>query len=282
MAWSRLEITSRFKFPIKIDISLTSRGVNKGRCVCRLCGCRYRGLFGTALAGYEDADAFDHLCRRACALGEKDIGVKRAVEGVDGPGDDHRGKTRVELLGATDQFVTVHLRHQEIAENQVEGAGKRSLENFKRLLRCSYGDDAVTSGFEKEGADREDLFVIVYAENRLLGAHAVSLLPDATLWWLAADGPVRRVCWLAVRTGLGVSKDCPVARPDVALRRVMGLLLRKNRDWKSEALPSAPLRDQRHLSDELCCRTAGCERGPMPAQVARGSRRHEINLLRIQ
>jgi hypothetical protein len=34
------------------------------------------------------------------------------------------------------------------------------------------------------------LFVVIYAENRLLRAHTVSLLPDATLWWLAADGPV--------------------------------------------------------------------------------------------
>jgi hypothetical protein len=33
------------------------------------------------------------------------------------------------------------------------------------------------------------LFVVIYTEDRLLGAHAVSLLPDATLWWLAADRP---------------------------------------------------------------------------------------------
>jgi hypothetical protein len=33
------------------------------------------------------------------------------------------------------------------------------------------------------------LFVVIYAEDRLLGAHAVSLLPEATLWGLAADRP---------------------------------------------------------------------------------------------
>jgi hypothetical protein len=34
------------------------------------------------------------------------------------------------------------------------------------------------------------LFVVINTENRLLGAHAVSLLPDTTFWWLSADGPV--------------------------------------------------------------------------------------------
>jgi hypothetical protein len=152
-------------------------------------GRRRDGLFGTALAGDKNADALDHFGRRTGALGQEDICVKSAIEGVDGAGDDHRGQTRMKLFGASNQFVAIHLRHQEIAEDQVEGAGKRSLKNLQRLLRVFYCGDAVTSGFEKKGADRKDLFVVIYAENRLLGAHAVSLLPDATFWWLATDGP---------------------------------------------------------------------------------------------
>ena len=37
------------------------------------------------------------------------------------------------------------------------------------LLGGGGGDDAVAAGFEEEGADREYLFVVVYAEDRLLG-----------------------------------------------------------------------------------------------------------------
>ena len=78
------------------------------------------GLFGAALAGDEDADAFEHFGGGAGALGQEDVGVERAVEGVDGAGDDHRGQAGMELLGAADEFVSVHLGHQEIAEQQVE------------------------------------------------------------------------------------------------------------------------------------------------------------------
>jgi hypothetical protein len=77
-------------------------------------------LFGAALPGYEDADALDHFCGRGSTLGQEDVGVDSAVEGVDGARDNHRGKARVELLGAADEFVAVHLRHEEIAEQEIE------------------------------------------------------------------------------------------------------------------------------------------------------------------
>jgi hypothetical protein len=89
--------------------------VHIGRYVCRLRRCRHDGLFGAALAGDEDANAFDHLGSRAGAFGQEDIGVESAVEGVDGAGDDHCGEAGVELLGATDQFVSVHLWHEKVA-----------------------------------------------------------------------------------------------------------------------------------------------------------------------
>ena len=91
-------------------------------------------LLRAALAGYEDADALDHLGGRAGALGQKDVGAAGAVEGVDGAGDDHRGQAGMKLLGATDEFVAVHLRHEEIAEQQVEGAGERTVERYRAPL----------------------------------------------------------------------------------------------------------------------------------------------------
>ena len=66
----------------------------------------------------------------------------------------------------------------------------------------------------------------------------------------------------------GGVQNCPVARPDSALRRVMGLLLRESGRQKRARLSCRFHRDQRHPSGERGCRTAGCERGLMPAQVA--------------
>jgi hypothetical protein len=196
--------------------------------------------------------------------------VQSAVEGIDRARDNHGGKTGVDLLGAANQFVAVHLGHQKVAEDQVECAGKRSLEDLEGLLRSIDCNDAVATGFEKEGADRENLLVVIYAKDRFLGAHAVSLLPDATLWWLAADGPVWRICWFADRRPGGVH-NFPVARPDTALRRVMGLLLRGADDKRAKLsclllwgpAPSArramlPNRGVR----ERPCANAGCHAAP--------------------
>src|SRR3984885_10540080 len=95
---------------------LRRRCVGKGRKFRGVRGRLIDSLFGAALAGYQYADALDHLGGRGGSLRRKDISLERAVEGIDSAGDDHRRKARVDLFGATDEFVTVHLRHQEIAQ----------------------------------------------------------------------------------------------------------------------------------------------------------------------
>ena len=84
------------------------------------------------------------------------------------------------------------------------------------------------------------------------------------------------------RTGLVVFKIAPVIRLDSALWRVMGRLLQKSGRQKSKALLSAPPKDQRHPSVELSRRTAGCERGHVPTQVATRLHETQDSLLRIQ
>jgi len=116
-------------------------------------GCLGDGLLGAALAGYEDADALDHLGGRGGSLGQEDVGVDGAVEGVDRTRDNHRGKAWVELLGAADEFVAVHLRHEEIAEQQVERAGEGLLHELEGLLCGGYGNDAVATGLQKKGTN---------------------------------------------------------------------------------------------------------------------------------
>jgi hypothetical protein len=76
---------------------------------------------------------------------------------------------------------------------------------------------------------------------------------------IAADRPVRRFCWFCRLTGL-VCPKLPRGSAGAAFRRVMGRLLRKSEDQKSKALLSAPYRISSIPSDELGCRTAGCER----------------------
>jgi hypothetical protein len=87
----------------------------------------------------------------------------------------------VELLGATDQVIAVHLRHGEIAEEEVDRSRERVGDGVECVLRIDECDDAVASGFEKESSDGQDLLIVVNAENGLLGAHSFSVLPACIL-----------------------------------------------------------------------------------------------------
>ena len=87
----------------------------------------------------------------------------------------------MQLFGAADEFVAVHLRHEEVAENEVEGARCGPLKDLEGFPGGVSRDDAITASFEEKATDRENLLIVIYAENRFFGAHAVSLLPDAVL-----------------------------------------------------------------------------------------------------
>lgn len=132
-----------------------------------------RGLPGASFAGYEDADAFDHLGGRAGALGQEDVGADGAVEGVDSTRDDHGGQAGVKLLGAADEFVAVHLGHDEVTEQEVDAAWGGALDEFEGLLRAVGSDYAVAAGFEEKGAYGEDLFVVIDTEDGFLRAQCV-------------------------------------------------------------------------------------------------------------
>ena len=145
------------------------------------------------------------------ALGQEDVGADGAVEGVDGAGDDHGGQAGMELLGAADEFVAVHLGHEEVAEKQIDGAGEGMLTKSSASCALECGDDAIAAGFEKEGSNGEDLFVVVDAEDGLLGAHALGSAGRRLNGGLAADGPARRVAgWQAPPAGR--SNTSPVVR----------------------------------------------------------------------
>jgi hypothetical protein len=184
-------------------------GGKDGHAFCGGVGCC--SLLGAALAGYEDADAFDHLGGGACALRQEDVGADGAVEGVDGAGDDHGRDAGVKLLGAADKLIAIHLWHEEVAEEQVDAAGDGALYVLEGFVGRESADDPVAAGFEEEGTDGEDLFVVVDAEDGLLGAHAYSVLPQTALW------RVRRMGQPAVSAGLramqaGAVETCPMGQ----------------------------------------------------------------------
>lgn len=131
---------------------------------------RLRGerLLRATLAGDEDANSLDHLGGRADSLRQKDVGGTGAVKGCDGARDNHRRKSRVQLFGAAHELVAIHLGHVEIAEEEIKGARYGLLDDLKGVMGRDSRDDAVAARFQQEGADRECLFVVVYAEDRLL------------------------------------------------------------------------------------------------------------------
>ncbi len=134
---------------------------------------------------------------------------------------------------------------------------------------------------EKEGADGEHLFVVVYAKDRLLGAHAVSLLPDATLWWLAADRASGGVCWFAGAPSGGVQKIAPwPSRYGPSVRD--GSSAPGERKRKSEALPSAPPGTRSICPTSEAAEPRGAREALCHGRLPRGSGRQEIALLRIQ
>ncbi len=185
------------------------------------------GLLRSALASYEDADALDHLGRRACSLRQEDIGTGCAIEGVDRARDNHGGEAGLQLFSAADQLVAVHLGHDEVAEKKIEGAGSGLLYNFKRLLRGERCNDAIASGFEEKSPDREYLLVVVYAENRLLG-------PQCSLVFCRTPpyGMLRPMGHPGASAGLqthwyGVFKKWPRGPAGNVLQHVVGRLLRR-------------------------------------------------------
>ena len=84
------------------------------------------------------------------------------------------------------------------------------------------------------------------------------------------------------RTGLVAFIDCPVARPNAALRRVMGLLLRESGRRESKALRSGPLGIRAILSGSEAAEPRGAREAECHCRLPRGSRRQQIVLLRIQ
>jgi hypothetical protein len=81
------------------------------------------------------------------------------------------------------------------------------------------------------------------------------------------------------RTSLVVFIDCPVARPNAALRRVMGLLLHESGRRESEALWSGPLGIRAICPASEAAEPRGAREAECRCRLPRGSKRQQIVLL---
>ena len=126
-------------------------------------------LARASFARDENTNAFDHLSGRARSLRQKGVGGAGAIECGDRAGDDHGGQAGLKVLCATNKLIAIHLRHDEITEQEVNRAESRLFDDLERVGRRERRDDAIAAGFKKEGAYGEHLFVVVYAKDRFLG-----------------------------------------------------------------------------------------------------------------
>jgi hypothetical protein len=76
--------------------------------------------------------------------------------------------------------------------------------------------------------------------------------------------------------------DCPVARPNAALRRVMGLLLRESGRLESKTLLSGPLGIRAISSGSEAAEPRGARETECRCRLPRSSKRQQIVQLRIQ
>jgi hypothetical protein len=80
----------------------------------------------------------------------------------------------------------------------------------------------------------------------------------------------------------GGVQNCPVARPNTAIRRVMGLLLRESGRQKSKTLLPAPLGTSVICPTSEAAEPRGAREALCRRRLPRDSGKHEIILLRIQ
>ncbi len=122
-----------------------------------------------------------------------------AIDSIDGSGDDHGGQAGRSCLARRTSSLPSICGMRRVAEEEVDGAGERLLEDLERVLRGLRGEDMVAAGVEEEGTNGEDLFVVVDAEDGFSWAQSYSrFCRTPPCGGLAADGLKQHVCWLAV------------------------------------------------------------------------------------
>ena len=159
------------------------------------------GLLGAPLARYEDSDALDHLSRRRGSLGQEGVGAVGTVEGVHRAGDDHGRQPGTQMFGAADQLVAVHLWHQQVAEQEIDSAGNRLLQDLKCIVRSRGGDDVVAACIQEEERATEEESVR-YRRRKgsfFSGAKCSRFCRTPPYGWARGRWAKAARCWLAVR-----------------------------------------------------------------------------------
>src|SRR3984957_8488387 len=117
-------------------------------------------FFGSAFSSHHDPDALQHLYRGTGALGQKRICAIGAIESLDASADENRRHFGSYLLHAADEFVSIHVGHDQIAQNQINASFSKKLQC---LLAAGGGEHSIAAGFQQEFANGQVLLVVIDA-----------------------------------------------------------------------------------------------------------------------
>ena len=81
---------------------------------------RGRHFAGPTFPRDKDSHALEHFGWGACSFGQEGVGTASAIVRGDTARDDHGRQSWMEFLGAADEFIAVHLRHDQVAEQKIE------------------------------------------------------------------------------------------------------------------------------------------------------------------
>ena len=131
-------------------------------------GAEVNWTLGASLAHQQDANAFQEFRGFIHSLWQEKIGERFALVDLDSTGDQHGRSLRRKMFDFFDQPRTIHTRHEQIGEHQINAATAEGLEGqFAAVAR----EHAVAPRFEQDFADGKGLFIIVDTENSFFGFH---------------------------------------------------------------------------------------------------------------
>jgi hypothetical protein len=131
--------------------------------------CRdFHRTFGAPLTHQQQPYAFQQFSRLVHTLGQKQIGLRVAFIDLDASGNKNCRSLRGNFFDLMDHMRAVQARHYEIGDDEINPAALKCLQ---RLLAVVAGHYAIAASFEQNFSYGKGLFVVVDAENRLLGLH---------------------------------------------------------------------------------------------------------------
>ncbi len=166
-------------------------------------------LLGAALTSAHDSNSFQNFGWCAGSLWQKSVCPIGSFERLNGRTDQDCRNFRRKLLHPPNQFIAVHIRQEQVTQNQINPA---IAEKLHRPLTGQRGHHTISPSFKHEFADRQRLIVVIYAQNCLFRPHRFPYFSPRKRHSQAAA----HRCALYGSDGLTAS--WPVTRPKTEMR----------------------------------------------------------------